>query len=475
MALNGLSFSPNNYSTNPVNPNGMTSFNPNIPKYPNIAPTGMPMEGYTSGNGSYQTRPMSPMMPGTTDRGGNPYQVTNPAYVPQGMFNSNSGSSLTPTWQPTQGMTKEQWAASKPQIGNTYSQPQTLGEHGNALSGGMYYSNPMDAANMAAHTKYGYDQGFIPKDDNMFSLSNLAPLLMAAGPFASAAGMFAPAAAGAGAGAGASPLATSGPMGAAGGLGGASGTVGSATGLGGAGLGGGGAFYSGATGAGGLGGGVGVGAGTAGTLLGSGMTSGPAAAMAGGASTAGGGLSSFLDSIFGPGTGSKAGGAAGNLLGGALGQGALDLITGNSQKNAGQTAAGLADPFASQRSGYQDQLKQLMADPNSILNDPAYKFRFGQGMQALTRNDASRGYLGSGNILHDITDYAGGAASDELNKQKQFLAGLSGSQFGPGYASQAYLNGTLPGIAQTYQGIGALGTAGRTLWDNRNNLSNLFG
>ena len=48
-------------------------------------------------------------------------------------------------------------------------------------------------------------------------------------------------------------------------------------------------------------------------------------------------------------------------------------------RNIGNTAASLADPFSGERRGYQNQLRQLMANPGEFGSSPAYQFAFDQG------------------------------------------------------------------------------------------------
>jgi hypothetical protein len=104
-----------------------------------------------------------------------------------------------------------------------------------------------------------------------------------------------------------------------------------------------------------------------------------------------------------------------------------------------QKAAEAADPFAGQRAGYQTQLQQLMANPNSITQTEAYKFRYNQGVEAIKRNSARAGYSGSGNIDVALADYGQGLASQMYNEEVNRLMQLSGANSGsPAEASNAY-------------------------------------
>src|SRR5205807_1104822 len=113
------------------------------------------------------------------------------------------------------------------------------------------------------------------------------------------------------------------------------------------------------------------------------------------------------------------------------------------------------NPFGQYRGVYGQQLMNLMANPGSIVNDPGYKFAFGQGEQAVERSAAAKGFLGSGNEAIALQQYGMGFANDYLHQQEQFLSGLAGANiapnFGPamsGYAAGADLSGQgLAGLA----------------------------
>jgi len=129
-----------------------------------------------------------------------------------------------------------------------------------------------------------------------------------------------------------------------------------------------------------------------------------------------------------------------------------------------------ADPFASQRAGYQAQLKEGMTsgDPyggwgekmNALMTgdfsatDPSYKWRYEQGLQATQRAGAARGLGASGNEMLALQEVGQGMASQEYSNQfnrlfslmgqsaNQFnatmdrLANLSGAQFSPAASAQ---------------------------------------
>ena len=101
------------------------------------------------------------------------------------------------------------------------------------------------------------------------------------------------------------------------------------------------------------------------------------------------------------------------------------------------SAAQTADPFASQRPQYQQQLQQLMQNPNSVTNTPGYNFQMQQGTDAVARQQAAMGGAGSGAEQAALTQYGQGLASNQYQQQFNNLSTLSGANVGsPGAAGQ---------------------------------------
>lgn len=63
-------------------------------------------------------------------------------------------------------------------------------------------------------------------------------------------------------------------------------------------------------------------------------------------------------------------------------------------------------------------LEALMRDPSSMVNMPGYK----AGEQAITRNMAAQGYLGSGNMMAELANYGGGFYNDTLRTMSGLAA-----------------------------------------------------
>lgn len=73
--------------------------------------------------------------------------------------------------------------------------------------------------------------------------------------------------------------------------------------------------------------------------------------------------------------------------------------------------------FETGLSSAEKRINALLEDPNSITESAAYKFRLGQGQEALQRQQAAAGMLGSGNRLMELTKYGQDMASQEYENQ----------------------------------------------------------
>ena len=104
-------------------------------------------------------------------------------------------------------------------------------------------------------------------------------------------------------------------------------------------------------------------------------------------------------------------------------------------------AARMADPMMDERAFYQNQLRQLYENPDMITQMPGYDFRYQQGLQALERQLAKGGYLGSGNRAAEVMNYGQGLASTEYqNEINRLYDIISGSFGGAQQAANIYAN-----------------------------------
>lgn len=114
----------------------------------------------------------------------------------------------------------------------------------------------------------------------------------------------------------------------------------------------------------------------------------------------------------------------------------------NNYEKAGQTAAGMADPFGPNRGAYATRLNELYADPNKVAQTPGYQFALNQGLGAIDRAGASKGYLGSGKLDMDRMNYATGLASQTFDRERNALMQISGANFNNApAAASSYLHG----------------------------------
>lgn len=91
-----------------------------------------------------------------------------------------------------------------------------------------------------------------------------------------------------------------------------------------------------------------------------------------------------------------------------------------------------SNPFGPERAQYAKQLQELMANPNSVKDLPGYQFQMGQGTDAITRQAAATGYLGSGNLGGELVKYGQGLASSFYDRRAALLSSLAGAGAVPG-------------------------------------------
>ena len=142
----------------------------------------------------------------------------------------------------------------------------------------------------------------------------------------------------------------------------------------------------------------------------------------------------------------------GQLIGG-LGQ----LVGGASLIGKSGQLQQQADPFAPYRSGYAEQLSNLMRDPNTVTQTPGYQFNLAQGLQAQQAKQAQQGRLVSGGALLESQAFGQQLAGQSYQDQLKTLAGLSGATQSPAYGTQATIgamNATGGGWSGVLQGAG---------------------
>lgn len=84
----------------------------------------------------------------------------------------------------------------------------------------------------------------------------------------------------------------------------------------------------------------------------------------------------------------------------------------------------LDNRFEGALTGSEGRLNSLLDNPDSIKESAAYKFRVGQGQEALQRSMGAKGMLNSGNRLMELTKYGQDMGSQEYDAQFGRLKGL---------------------------------------------------
>ncbi len=118
-------------------------------------------------------------------------------------------------------------------------------------------------------------------------------------------------------------------------------------------------------------------------------------------------------------------------------------------------AKGYMQPYMNTGTIANSRLAGLMNDPSSIKDNPAYQWRFNQGLEARDKSAAARGGLFSGAYQKDLSDYGQGSASQEYDNEFNRMFGVTqmGQQGAMGLGQLGM--GAGQSIASMYGDIGA--------------------
>lgn len=153
-----------------------------------------------------------------------------------------------------------------------------------------------------------------------------------------------------------------------------------------------------------------------------------------------------------------------------------------SSKRAGDRMSSLGRQQAERQAYYDDQLRQLIADPSKIYSDPGYLESQRQGIQAIERAGTLSGFTGSGNAAIALQKFGQSFATDYLRSQQSLLASMAGGQFNPASAmsaganadAQAFnqLGSTLASLGYTLGSSSGSGNSGGTGWGGDTSIPN---
>lgn len=145
----------------------------------------------------------------------------------------------------------------------------------------------------------------------------------------------------------------------------------------------------------------------------------------------------------------------GQLLAGLLGAYGNNRAVGQ-QRDLMNQAAGAADPFASQRGFYQDQLRASYQDPTQLWNSPAWQTLRQQMLQDSTAKDAASGRLTDfGNRDQRV---AASFMGEYLPRMQQGLMAPSGANSNPAAVGNIMAQLGPQGIQAGNNQIGSLGS-----------------
>lgn len=134
-----------------------------------------------------------------------------------------------------------------------------------------------------------------------------------------------------------------------------------------------------------------------------------------------------------------------------------------------------SDPFASERPFYQQQFRNMQTDPNWMQNDSVLNNISNDALRRVSAQNAAKGYLNSGNILHDLTRTATETNANYALPRMQMAGQAAGafndpSRTGGIMAQMAPIAG-LAGLAQN-QTLGNM--VGRLGQGNMNGINNMI-
>lgn len=115
------------------------------------------------------------------------------------------------------------------------------------------------------------------------------------------------------------------------------------------------------------------------------------------------------------------------------------------------------DPFGQDnRDMYQKMLSDSYTNPEAVLNDPGHQAMLKSGLDTVSRQDAAKGYLGSGNMMADLSAYTTNLNNQFLSQYRKDLQPLTGAQFDPARAGQFLMQGNQQSIDSQNAALQAL-------------------
>lgn len=115
------------------------------------------------------------------------------------------------------------------------------------------------------------------------------------------------------------------------------------------------------------------------------------------------------------------------------------------------------NPFdLAQRKYYQGLLQQSYTDPTTFLQDPGHTATLDKQMNVLQGRLRGTGYMGSGKEGMDLADFQAQSDAQYLQKEREQLAGLAGSNIGPQSAADLIKTGITGSMQSQSDALGSL-------------------
>ena len=132
--------------------------------------------------------------------------------------------------------------------------------------------------------------------------------------------------------------------------------------------------------------------------------------------------------------------------------GAKSLFGGGGKSK--QADPGQADPFASYRQGYAQQLNSFWNNPNAVAQDPAFQAQLQAGIGAVNSGLAATGQLASGGQLAALNNLGMQTMNQYRQQQLANLMQLSGASQNPAAGASAAASIASNNYNQQRQGAG---------------------
>lgn len=151
------------------------------------------------------------------------------------------------------------------------------------------------------------------------------------------------------------------------------------------------------------------------------------------------------------------------VVGGLIGAAVITAGTGayeaSQQQGISSQALSLAQDTQGKQDQYNQQLQQLLANPNAFFKSAPYQAAFGQGLQAVQRGQAASGNPAGPGQAAALQQFGQGFGAQQLMGQEQLLASLSGAQTAssPAQGLQVAAGAQASSAAQLSGALGSLG------------------